>query len=314
VTEQYAPDALSTLRTRELQELLREARSLPLASLLNRGDVTIDYANRRVWRDSFWKGSFARDTLLGWEERIATPIRTDKPSFAGGRFWKRFDEIRGDEATGHVVNYGVALLPGRPRVRQIRYPDNRRRYVRAGDDVLLLTYLNHPYRVVYDLIKVVDANNCVGVMHIGRFPAGFEFATFVMARNNYPFEKMAVPDHDAIMDGGRAHAPTPAELAASWVGYLVFLRQPELALHNQFNPPLLRFDFTASDGTARVRTGPLTSHSSVRFEADCVRLTNSSSRDEIRMIAPDILIGRRTRNAGSDRSPSLRYVLTRRAG
>jgi hypothetical protein len=112
-----------------------------------------------VCRDSFWKGSFARDTLLGWEERIATPIRDHGPAFAGGRFWKRFDEIRGNEAMGHIVNYGVSFLPGRPRVRQLRYPDDKRRYVRAGDEVMVLTYLNHPYRVVYDLIKIVDTSH-----------------------------------------------------------------------------------------------------------------------------------------------------------
>lgn len=309
----YAPDHLSTLSTRELQDTFREASSLPLASLLNRGDVTVDYKNQRVWRDSFWKGSFARDTLLGWEERIATPIRQDRPAFAGGRFWKRFDEIRGDEAVGHVVNYGLAFVPGRPRVRQLRYPDDKRHYVRAGDDVLLLSYLNHPYRSVYDLIKIVDANNCVGVMHLGRFPDGFVFATFVMTRNNYPFEKMAVPDHDAIMSGARARVPTPPELTGSWKGSLVFLRRPDVALHNQFNPPLLRFDFTGDGGTAWSRIGPLTSDYRMQFDPDCVRLTSSSrSHEEIRRIDADTLIGRRMRSSGPGASPQLRYVLTRR--
>ena len=143
-----APDSLSTLSTRELQDVFRETPTLPLASLLNRGGVTVDYEKRRVHRDSFWKGSFARDTLLGWEEKILTPIRKDKPIFAGGRFWKRFDEIRGNEAVGLIVNYGVAWLPGRPRVEQVPYPSDERRYVRAGDAVLRLSYLNHPYRPV----------------------------------------------------------------------------------------------------------------------------------------------------------------------
>jgi hypothetical protein len=130
----YAPDYLSTRSTRELHNIFRDTPSLPLASLLNRGDVTVDYESQRVWRDSYWKGSFARDALLGWEERLATPIGKHGPHFAGGRFWKRFDEIRGDEAVGHVVNYGLAFLPGRARVRQLRYPDDKRPYVRAGDE------------------------------------------------------------------------------------------------------------------------------------------------------------------------------------
>jgi len=308
----YAPDYLSTLSTRDLQDLFRETRSLPLDALLNRGTVTVDYEARRVWRDSFWKGSFAKDTLLGWEERIATPIRKLGPGFAGGRFWKRFDEIRGDEAVGHVVNYGVTFLPGRPRVQHLRYPDDKRRYVRAGDEVLRLSYVNHPYRTVYDLIKIVDANNCVGVMHLGTFPRGFEFATFVMARNNYPFEKMAVPDHDAIMNGDHTRVPAPAELAGSWKGHVVFLGHPDLALHNQFNPPLLRFDFTGNGGTAWGRIGPLSSDYRLQFDADGVRLLNGSTSHLIRMIDADTLIGRRLRSSSPDATPNLRYVLTRR--
>src|SRR5919108_5896255 len=58
------PDYFSTRPTVELQTILRETPTLPLATLLNHGGVEIDYANRRIWRDSFWKGSFAQDTLL----------------------------------------------------------------------------------------------------------------------------------------------------------------------------------------------------------------------------------------------------------
>jgi hypothetical protein len=275
--------------------------------------VTVDYENRRVWRDSFWKGSFARDSLLGWDERITTPIRKSGPSFAGGRFWKRFDEIRGDEALGYVVNYGVAFLPGRPRVRQIRYPDDKRQYLRAGDDVLLLSYTNHPYRAVYDLVKIVDPRNCVGVMHLGRFPKGLEVATFVLARNNYPFQKMAIPDHETIFHGDRVRVPAPAELAGSWTGYVVLLRRPDLGLRNQFNPPLLRLTFDPGTAVmkARMSLGPVPSEKQVQFDADRIRLTDSSSfTEEIRQIDADTLIGRRVRNARPG-ATVMRYVLRR---
>ena len=89
-------------------------------------------------------------------------------------------------------------LPGKPLVKQIKYPDSNRKFVKKGDDVLLLSYTNDPYRRVYDVIKAIDENNCLGVMHVGQFPTGVEVATFVMVRHNYPFEKMSVPDHHAI--------------------------------------------------------------------------------------------------------------------
>jgi hypothetical protein len=308
-----AADYLSTLSTPALQEHMRATPTRPLSELLNGQMVTIDYDARRVWRDSYWKGSFARDTIMGFEERLLTPIRRDTPPYAGGRFWKRFDALHDGEADGYIVNYGIGLLPGRALVRTVKYPDGGRRYIGQGDEVLLLSYLNQPYRIVYDLIKIVDANNCVGVMHLGTFPNGYEFATFVMARNNYPFEKMAVPDHDAIFNGNHVRVPSASELAGSWTGYVVFLRRPELALHNQFNPPLLRCRFDAAPEAivAQVSHGPLSSKRWVQFEPDCVRLTGSpSSSDEIRQVDADTLLGRRIRNKQPG-VPAFRYVLKR---
>lgn len=306
-------DHLSTLPTRELQTIMRDARTLPLESLLNRRTVAIDYDARRILRDDYWKGSFAKDTLLGWEERIATPMRPGRPPYTGGRFWKRFDEIKDGLALGYIVNYGVAFLPGLPQVRQVPYPDDTRTYVRSGDDVLLLTYRNQPYRIVYDLIKAVDEDNCIGVMHLGTFPRGREFATFVMSRNNYPFEKMTVPDHDAIFNGGRAHAPALADLSGSWAGHLVFLRRPELALHNQFNPRVLRVEFSSPGAPPEARWTFLLASSTktVRIEADCARLGDSSPAiEEIRRIDAETLVGRQVRPGSGD--IVRRYVLTRR--
>jgi hypothetical protein len=40
----------------------------PLSSLVNTGDMSIDFDRRRIFRDVFCKGSFAQDTRLGWEE------------------------------------------------------------------------------------------------------------------------------------------------------------------------------------------------------------------------------------------------------
>jgi hypothetical protein len=42
-----------------------------MKDILNAGAVHFDFEKRRVFRDSFWKGSFAKDSLPGWEERRA---------------------------------------------------------------------------------------------------------------------------------------------------------------------------------------------------------------------------------------------------
>src|SRR5205823_229541 len=202
------PDEFSTRPAQELQSILRDTPTQPLETLLNHGGVVIDYEYRRIWRDSFWNGSFDKDSLLGWEERFRNAglgggVAGTGSLFAGGSFWKRFDSIENGQATGYVVNYQIDFLPGKPVVKRVSYPDNNRKYFRAGDEALLLNYTNDPYRMVYDTFKAIDKNNCIGVMHLGEFPHGVEFATFVMARNNYPFEKMSVPDHQAIFNGDR---------------------------------------------------------------------------------------------------------------
>lgn len=302
-----APDEFSTRPTSELQAILRDTPTLPLSALLNHGGLTVDYENHRIWRDSFWKGSFAKDSLLGWEERLRDAV-LDKVSasaasaYTGGSFWKRFDSLRDGEAYGYVVNYELHLLPGKPVVRQVKYPDDNRKYFRAGDDVLLLNYLNQPYRVVYDTIKVIDQNNCIGVMHLGHFPGGREFATFVMARNNYPFEKMSVPDHQAIFYGDHVHVPSAAEIAGQWEGSLIFLPRPESSLLNQLNPVLFRLTFTpAPQGVeGRYRFGLLSGKMQVQFTDEFVRLVDFTAfHDEIRMVDDRTMIGKWASPAGS---------------
>src|SRR5439155_4955018 len=165
------PDEFSTRPAQELQSILRDTPTQPLETLLNHGGVVIDYENRRIWRDSFWKGSFAKDSLLGWEERVRNAglgggAAAAGSLFAGGSFWKRFDSIANGQATGYVVNYEIDFLPGKPVVKGVSYPDNNRKYFRAGDEALLLNYTNDPYRMVYDTFKAIDKNNCIGVQHL----------------------------------------------------------------------------------------------------------------------------------------------------
>jgi len=64
------PDDFSTRPTVELQTTQRESPSLPLATLVNHSGVEIDYANRRIWGDSFSKGS-----LSGTLSLHTTPVQ-----------------------------------------------------------------------------------------------------------------------------------------------------------------------------------------------------------------------------------------------
>ena len=293
------PDFFSTRSSAELQSFMRNSRTLPIESLINTGRTSVDFESRRIFRDAFWKGSFAADTPLGWEERVrnsmfATRLK-DAAVYTGGSFWKRFDAVRDGVASGHVVNYELDFLPGKPEVRLLKYPDANRSYFQQGDDILLLTYTNEPYRIVYDTIKVIDENSAVGVMHLGQFPNGVEFATFVLERHNYPFEKMSVQDHQLIFSDPRTSVPLSEELAGAWAGHLIFLSNPNVSLLNQVNPVLLKMTFEPHERgvQARYRFGVLASNSDVEFSDDFVKLTPLAGfHDEIRFIGSDMLIGR----------------------
>jgi cholesterol oxidase len=257
------PDSFSTQSGSDLQAILRDAQTLPLETLANSGLVRIDFEQQRVYRDSFWKGSFAKDSLLGWEERVRDAALGNGADaagnmFAGGSFWKRFDPPQQDGvAKGYVVNYEMTALPGLPEVRMVNYPDDHRRYFKKGDPVLLLNYTNDPYKMVYDAIKVIDAQNAIGVMHLGTFPDGIEFATFVMARQNYPFENMSVEDADALFGDARATVPTTDGIAGDWNGHLILVPAADTTLLNQVSPVLFHASFQTAAGktTAQCKAG-----------------------------------------------------------
>lgn len=157
-------------------------------------------------------------------------------AFAGGSFWKRFDKIEGGRATGSVVNYDMEFLPGDPEVQEIDYPDDNRLYFKKGDRILLLKYRNDPYKIVYDTIKVIDENNAIGVMHLGEFPNGVAFSAFVMARHNYPLERMSLEDHTEICALPAVVPAALSELAGAWTGGLVPNENPGASLLRRLPP------------------------------------------------------------------------------
>jgi hypothetical protein len=168
--------------------------------------------------------------------------------FTRGAFWKKFDTLRG----GEVVNYDQHWLPGQPVLSEITYPNEGRRYFRKGDKILLLNYKNEPYRIVYDTMKMIDENNIIGVMHLGQFPDGIEFATFTMMRHNYPLELMSVDDYRLVAADPRTRTPTAADLTGHWAGRLITLAHPTISLLTQTNPVTLAGDF-AADGSSSFR-------------------------------------------------------------
>lgn len=278
------PDFFSTRSSAELQGILRDTPTLGIEKLANTGAVTMDFGQERIFRDSFWKGSFAKDTLIGWEERLRGAVLDPAAGaagriFAGGSFWKRFNPVKNGVVTGYVVNYELSALPGLPEVRTVPYPDNNRAYFKKGDDVLLLTYTNPPYQMVYDTIKVIDDQNAIGVMHLGTFPNGIVFSTFVMARQNYPFEFMAAPDVDALFADARATAAGAADVEGTWDGRLIAQKSPDSSLLTQARPVDFHAAFHAGSAVC---------------SAQGTQFTRTLKAGEVRLLGPKTLVGRWT--------------------
>jgi hypothetical protein len=298
-----SPDYFSTRKTSELQDVLRRTPTLGIENLINTGKVHVDFEQQRIYRDVFWKGSFAEDSLLGREERLRNkvlgkPEREASQPFTGGSFWKRFDRVENGVAYGYVVNYEMSALPGRPEVRTTEYPDARRSYFTKADKILLLNYTNHPYKLVYDTIKIIDEQNAIGVMHLGTFPSGVEFSTFVMARHNYPFAHMSIPDHEMLFADPRASVASPGQLKGRWEGHLIFVTKPEVTLSNQLSPALFQIEFEAQDGrtSAACRTG----------STEFTRIADGPAiAREMRMLGPDTVLGRWSREVLEQCKPGL---------
>ena len=126
-------------------------------------------------------------------------------------------------------------------------------------------------------------------MHLGTFPNGIVFATFVMARQNYPFENMSVPDAEALFADARATAPEAAAIEGAWDGHLITLKTPDTSLLNQVSPVLFHASFHGGSASC---------------SAAGVKFARGLNLSELRLLGPKTLLGkwtgwtRRWRRAG----------------
>ena len=124
------PDYFSTRSTADLQDILRDTPTLRIEKLLNTGAVRSicrTAASSAILLERLFREGHADRMGRARPRRGAGPDSMAAGSaFAGGSFWKRFDTVQNGVATGHVVNYDIAALPGLPDVRTVQYPDDNR--------------------------------------------------------------------------------------------------------------------------------------------------------------------------------------------
>jgi hypothetical protein len=117
-------------------------------------------------------------------------------------------------------------------------------------------------------------------MHLGDFPNGIEFATFVLERYSYGFEYMSIDDYNVLM--GDSQPATQAQLTGQWSGNFIFLEHPNVALLSYPKPPGVQLTFTSATGpTIQLADG-------TKVNAGTLPLA------DMRIVGADTIIGKAT--------------------
>jgi len=246
-----------------------------------------DLETLMIYNDSHWKGIFPRDT---------DDIRNTLTLYFGG-FWKRFSANTGSSSstagdiTGITHPFEVPVFA-------------RNKATNADLDgfgkVVLLEYLDPPYNLFYDVLKIVNENTILGKAFFGKPTRGREMLTFSMSRK-YPFEFMTEEDHEVLYS--RMKKPTLQSMVGIWQGRLVS--------DSTWSDPVFRFKYYFDSG--KEDGGTMTTSSSstlkndylfgdviagtavVNDKEDHVEMQDETGgvfHDEIRQVNDDILIGK----------------------
>jgi choline dehydrogenase-like flavoprotein len=224
-----------------------------------------------ISNNSHWKGIFTRDT----------DIRNTLTLYFGG-FWKRFTKNESGDIMGTTHPFEVPVFA--------RNKASNKELDGLGR-AILLEYLDPPYNLFYDVLKIVDENTILGKAFLGKPSAGREMLTFSMSRN-YPFEFMTVEDHEMLYR--KTKKPTLQSMVGIWEGRLVsdsIWSDPVFKFRYYFdkdgNTTALKNDYVFGNALAGTAI--------VNEKEDHVEMQDSTGgifHDEIRQVNDDILIGK----------------------
>jgi choline dehydrogenase-like flavoprotein len=254
----------------ELERLFRRIESKPLSWMLNAGDRSVDPAASLIHSD-YWKGFFPKGHILN---ALSAAIYTGFKK----QFFEQDGRIAGitSDTDGHIN--------ARNSLEEIVVTD------RSGPldpgRYILLRYLDPPWQGYYDIFKVVNEHLLIGRVYLGDYPNGLRLFTFPMT-NVYGYEQMTLDDHHALWS--TASAPTASELAGDWSMNAISNANHAAAF--------ARLSFEVKpDGRLESRyrlLGLVEGISIPSITADHFRMDDFTPfHDEIRLLAPDLMIGR----------------------
>jgi len=232
----------------------------------------------RIYNNLFWKGFYGRDNDL-----MTMGLR-----YFGG-FYKRF-QVSGDSGSMDGITH-----PFEPQLVDARSIAKEKELPGYGT-VIHLEYRDPPYSTAYDLLKMVDENTIIGKAFLGSFGMGRELFNFSMSRV-YDVDFMTEQDLLALFNSKElSHVPTERELTGVWEGMLVS--------DSAVSPRSQLFYFNYEDGEIDMRysfANMLHGRSDVAVTNTLFRLDDPTPfHDELRMVTPDVAIGRWVTNWSSE--------------
>jgi choline dehydrogenase-like flavoprotein len=152
-----------------------------------------------ITNNSHWKGIFPRNTDL----------QNTLTLYFGG-FWKRFKKDgTGGPVVGITHPFEVPVFAANKATEKA---------LDGFGKVILLEYIDPPYNLFYDVLKIVDENTVLGKAFFGKPTPGREILTFCMSRR-YPFEFMTEEDHQMLYNSMKK--PSLDSMVGVWEGRLV---------------------------------------------------------------------------------------------
>ena len=228
-----------------------------------------DPVSMTISNNTHWKGMFPRDSDI-----------TNTLAMYSGGFWKKFSK-EGNEIKGITHPYEV----------DVRAKNKAQEKVISGfGKVILLEYLDPPYNVFYDVLKIVDKNTILGKAFFITPTPGREMLTFSMSRK-YPFEFMDEEDHEMLYN--KMKKPTLESMIGVWKGQLVS--------DSKWTEPIFRFRYHLDDKKILrnnyefgIGYQVLTGTATIEEKEDHLEMYDETERfhDELRQVNKDTIIGK----------------------
>jgi choline dehydrogenase-like flavoprotein len=222
-----------------------------------------------IYSDLYWKGFYGRDTDI-----MTTGLR------AFGGFYKRFRRLNDDTYSGVTKPFNVPLFASSIAKEKI---------LPGHGKIIHLEYKDPPYNQAYDILKMVDENHILGKAFFGRFGQGQQLFDFSMSRI-YNIDFMGEDDLNAIFySDNYSHVPSRDEMLGTWEGMLVS--------DSFITPRSQLFDFDY-DGYGEYQmhynfSNLISGYSDVSVNDSLFRFDDFTPfHDELRMIRPDVVIGK----------------------